>query len=94
MARCARVRAWACHVLHLALSPQASLLQPRPDALYPPGVLGVAAVVPACALVLQHLRVVHQACERNTTTRATVTRARLVSLPPPAFVSLFVIVTL
>lgn len=61
-------RACVCHMSHLALSPQASLLEPRPDALYPPSVLRVAAVVSARALVLQHLRVVHQACKHNTST--------------------------
>lgn len=47
---------------HLTFASQASLLQPRPDALDAPGVLRVAVGVPAGALVLQHQRVVHKAC--------------------------------
>lgn len=47
---------------YLAFAAQAGLLQPRPDALDPAGVLRVAAGAPAGTLVLQHERVVHQAC--------------------------------
>ena len=47
---------------HLTFASQAGLLQPRPDALDAPGVLRVAVGVPAGALVLQHQRVVHEAC--------------------------------
>lgn len=47
-------------VSYLALSPEPSFLQPGPDALNSSGVLGVAAVVPACTLVLLHLSVIHE----------------------------------
>lgn len=47
---------------HLTLASEAPLVQPGPDALDPPSMLRVAAVVPTDTLVLLHLRVVHQAC--------------------------------
>lgn len=49
---------------YLTFASEAGLLQPRPDALDPAGVLGVAVGVPAAALVLQHQRVVHEAWGR------------------------------
>lgn len=45
---------------YLALTPEPSFLQPGPDALNSAGVLGVAAVVPTCTLVLLHLGVIHE----------------------------------
>ena len=50
---------------YLAFAPEARLLQPRPDALDPPRVLGVAVGVPTGTLVFQHQRVVHEAWGRE-----------------------------
>lgn len=45
---------------HLTLAPEAPLLQPGPDALDPPCVFGMSAVVPTGTLVLQHHRVIDE----------------------------------
>lgn len=51
---------------YLALAKQARLLQPRPDALDPAGVLRVHVCVPTHALVLQHERVVDHTWAAHT----------------------------
>lgn len=45
---------------YLATAQQARLLQSGPDALHPPGVLGVNVSVAAHALVLQHQAVIYE----------------------------------
>lgn len=66
---------------YLTLAPEPRLLQPRPDALDPAGVLGVAVGVPAGTLVLQHQGVVHEAW--TTGGPATVRGAVRGSRQPP-----------
>ena len=56
-----------CVCGYLTLPPQAPLLQTGPDALDPPNMLWVAAVVSTRTLVLQRLRVIHQACAHTHT---------------------------
>lgn len=48
-------------ITHLTLRSESGLLQTRPDALDPAGVLRVAVGVSTHTLVLLHERVVHQA---------------------------------
>lgn len=57
---CVEVSPCAAAAPYLALRPESGLLQPRPDALDPAGVLRVAVGVAAHTLVLLHQRVVHQ----------------------------------
>lgn len=53
---------WAGREPHLALAAEACLLQAGPDALDPPGMLGVAVGAATGTLVLQHERVIHKTC--------------------------------
>lgn len=68
---------------HLASASKAGLLQPGPDALDAPGVLGVAVGVPTGALVFQHQRVVHEACGRGGGGRCQTSPRGPGQLPPP-----------
>lgn len=64
-------------MLYLALAPEASLLQPGPNALDSPSMLWVTAVVPTCALMFKHLGVIHQTCTQThkVTTRFLIGNA-------------------
>ena len=47
-------------VSYLTLAPESSFMKSGPDALDPPSMLRVAAVVPTGTLVLLHLSVINQ----------------------------------